>query len=350
MPEGRGALRIDDVDDDVIGHEFALHDDPGLGAHDVEHAHEGPFGAFEDVNDGAVGVLVPDAGAGEGDPDAVALLVGLHDADRLVELRKRDARADRGIGRQRRGGRGVGIDAEVDVAQRAELGFKNDGFSFLDRAAQKLGRVADIGREGLAVFLEPGHDLVELDGRVAVAALHRQVLPLQNARQALAQGVPVQQVAHADRLLHVLVGVDRRDAAPRRAELLVAQAILLEPVEQLVIGHADRCAVGDLQVLRRDLDARLAQALGLAVEVLKVDDDAGAEDVGGLVAQDAGGHQVHDEFALFVDDRVSGVVAALIADDHVILLAQKVDHAALSLVSPVGSHNRCQHVFCLLIS
>ena len=73
VPEGRGALRIDDVDDDVIGHEFALHDDPGLGAHDVEHAHEGPFGAFEDVNDGAVGVLVPDAGAGEGDPDAVAV-------------------------------------------------------------------------------------------------------------------------------------------------------------------------------------------------------------------------------------------------------------------------------------
>ena len=39
-----------------------------------------------------------------------------------------------------------------------------------------------------------------------------------------------------------------------------------------------------------------------------------------VVAQDAGGQQVQNELALVVDDGVAGVVAALIADDDVILL------------------------------
>ena len=72
-PVDRRSLRIHDIDDDVVGHELALHDDPSLGAHDVEDAHEGSLGAFEDIKDAPVGVLVADLGAEEGDPDPVAV-------------------------------------------------------------------------------------------------------------------------------------------------------------------------------------------------------------------------------------------------------------------------------------
>ena len=178
---------------------------------------------------------------------------------------------------------------------------------------------------------------------MAVALFDGQVLPLDYALEPVAQGVPMQQVAHADGLLHVLVGIDGGDAAAGGAELLVAEPVLLKAVEQLVVGHADGGAVADLEMVGAYLDARLAQLHRLTEEMLKVDDDAGAENVDGLIAQDAGGHEVHDELALFIDDGVAGVVAALIADDDVIVLAEQVDHTALALIAPVSTNNRSQH-------
>ena len=41
-----------------------------------------------------------------------------------------------------------------------------------------------------------------------------------------------------------------------------------------------------------------------------------------VVAQNARGQQVQNELALFVDDGVAGVVAALIADDDIVFFAQ----------------------------
>ena len=88
-----------------------------------------------------------------------------------------------------------------------------------------------------------------------------------------------------------------------------------------------------------DLYAALPQARGFAGEMLQVDDDPGAEDVHRFVPQDAGGHEVHDELALFVYDGMAGVVAALIADHNIVVLTEQVHHAALALVAPVCSNN-----------
>jgi hypothetical protein len=138
----------------------------------------------------------------------------------------------------------------------------------------------------------------------------------------------------------IFVGVDRGYAPAGGAELLIAQSVLLQAVQQLVVGHADGGAVAYLEMLRRNGDAALTQALNLSLKMLKVDDNAGAQHVHGLVPENAGGQQIHNEFALLVHHGVAGVVAALIADDHVVFLAQQVHHAALALVSPVGSQSR----------
>ena len=45
------------------------------------------------------------------------------------------------------------------------------------------------------------------------------------------------------------------------------------------------------------------------------------------------------ELALFVDDGVPGVSAALVADHHVVVLGDQVYHTALALVAPVDAHN-----------
>ena len=106
-----------------------------------------------------------------------------------------------------------------------------------------------------------------------------------------------------------------------------------------MIGHADGGLVADFEALRRDLDATVPEALYLAAQVLQVDDHARAQHVHRARAEDAGGHEVEDEPAPVVDHGMAGVVAALVADDHVVALAEQVHHAALALVAPVDAHD-----------
>ena len=152
-------------------------------------------------------------------------------------------------------------------------------------------------------------------------------------------GLQVQEVAHAQGLLHIFVRVNGGDAPAGGAELLARQAVLLQLIQQLVVRHTDGSLVADLQILRRDGDAALPEAGHLAAQVLQVDDHAGAQYIDGALPEDAGGHQVQDKAASVVDHGVAGVVAALVADHHVAALAEQVHHAALALVAPVDAHN-----------
>ena len=153
-------------------------------------------------------------------------------------------------------------------------------------------------------------------------------------------GLQVQEVAHAQCLFHILVRVHGGDAPAGGAEFLARQAVLLQLVQELVVGHTDGGLVADPEILRRDGDAAVPEALHLAAEVLQVDDHPGAQHVHRAVPEDAGGHQVEDESPLVVDHGVSGVVAALVAHDDVISLTEEVHHPALALVPPVDAYDR----------
>ena len=87
--------------------------------------------------------------------------------------------------------------------------------------------------------------------------------------------------------------------------------------------------------------AAFPEFCGFLCQMLQVHDHARAEDIGGLGAENAGGEQVQNEFSPVVHNRVSRIVTALIADNDIIFLAQQVDHAALALVSPVGTYDGC---------
>ena len=155
----------------------------------------------------------------------------------------------------------------------------------------------------------------------------------------------MQQVAHAQGLLHVLITVSVGDAALGGAELCagLGQTCLFQTILLHMVGHGDGCTVGDLQVCRADLNALLPQLVDLAVQMMRVDDHAVAHDADDIGAQDAGGQQVQHELAALVLHRVTGVVAALIACNDVILLADEVDHAALAFIAPVDTRNCSKH-------
>ena len=175
-------------------------------------------------------------------------------------------------------------------------------------------------------------------------ALRGDVLPLDEIGELFAQLVREEEIAGAQRFLHILVGVHGADAAARGAELLVRETVLFENVHHLVVRHADRGTVADLQMLGRDFHALSADVRDFLCEVFEIEHHAGAEDVHRAGAQNTGRQQIENEFAALVHDGVPGVVSALITDNDLMLGGKKIDHAALSLVAPVDSNNSSKHL------
>ena len=155
----------------------------------------------------------------------------------------------------------------------------------------------------------------------------------------------MEQVAHAQGLLHVLVTVSVGDAALGGAELCagLGQAGLFQAVLIHMVGHGDGGPVGDLQVIGGDGNALLPQLVDLAVQMVRVDDHTVAHHADNVGAQDAGRQQVQHELAALVLHGVACVVAALIPCNDVILLADQIDHAALALIAPVDTRNCSKH-------
>ena len=164
-----------------------------------------------------------------------------------------------------------------------------------------------------------------------------EVLPLQNAGQVGLEVLRVEQLAEHDGLLLVLIGIDGRDAAQRGAVLLIFQAGLLQTVERAVEGEDDGGTLRDLQILRRDADAVRTEIVDLAAQVFQIDDDAVAEHIHNALGENTGRDEMQGKLAVLIDDGMTGVVAALIANDNIIILCDEVDHAALAFIAPVDA-------------
>ena len=95
------------------------------------------------------------------------------------------ARADGRVCRNGVGRGSVGIDTEVDVAERAELRFEHDFFAALCRFVEIFARIADVRQELVAVFFEIFHHRFHRDGFGAVNALDRQIFPFHDVFQTL---------------------------------------------------------------------------------------------------------------------------------------------------------------------
>ena len=105
-----------------------------------------------------------------------------------------------------------------------------------------------------------------------------------------------------------------------------------------MIWQTDYCAVRNLQVFWSDLHTCADQLAHLFVKVFQVDNHTIAHYVDNFWAENAGWHQVQDKFAEVIDNGVTSVVSALIAN-NIIVLGKKVNHSSLSLVSPVDTNN-----------
>ncbi len=148
----------------------------------------------------------------------------------------------------------------------------------------------------------------------------------------------LREIADADAAAADLVLVGRADAARRRADLAIAAARFGEHVQLAVIRQDEVRLVADHQAVA-DVDAQFLQRVDLREQRLRIDDHAVADDAGDPGMQDARGDQMEDELLAVDVDRVSGVVAALIAGDDLETRRQQVDDLALAFVSPLGAKN-----------
>jgi len=108
-----------------------------------------------------------------------------------------------------------------------------------------------------------------------------------------------------------------------------------------VVRH-DQVRVGREEQARA-VDAALGETVHLGEKRLGIDNDAVADDGGAARRDDPGRHQVQGVvLTVGGDDRMAGVVAALVAHHVVDLSAEDVGGLALALVAPLGAdeHDR----------
>lgn len=104
-------------------------------------------------------------------------------------------------------------------------------------------------------------------------------------------------------------------------------------------GQQQGGPVADLQIVGGDGHSLAHHILHLVVQAFAVQGYAVAQNVYHALTEDAGGQQVQGKLALFVDNSVAGVAAALVAHHDVVLAGEQVHHAALSLVAPVDAYD-----------
>ena len=150
--------------------------------------------------------------------------------------------------------------------------------------------------------------------------------------------VEVGEVADADRAAPDLVLIGRADAAPRRADLARAAGVLAQRVEVAVDGQDQGAGLGDHQHVGRDDHALRGQFLDLGLQRPRVEHNAIADDR--RRAADDPRWQQRKLIDLLADhQRVAGVVAALVAHDHVGAAGEPVDDLALALVAPLRAND-----------
>ncbi len=108
-------------------------------------------------------------------------------------------------------------------------------------------------------------------------------------------------------------------------------------------GEDQRRVVGDAQNLGRYVDALGTQLLDFGDEMMRIDDDAVADDAE-LAAHEARRQQRQLVADTIDDQRMARIVSALIAHDHIGTFRKPVDNLALAFVTPLRTdHNYVRH-------
>ena len=207
----------------------------------------------------------------------------------------------------------------------------------VERLPYRQRRVGHVVDELVGVTEVLGVDLVDVEWQLVVDLHELLVLVLEGHLELRAEDLRVEEVLDPDAESGVLVHVGGADAPLRRADHGVTEEALHHRIQLAVVGH-DQVGVAREKDLR-GVDPPGPEGRHLLEEHLRVDDATVGDDGchGGI--QHAGGDQAEGEALVTDDDRVTGVVPSLVADDHVRLLGEEIGDLPFSLVTPLGTED-----------
>ena len=247
--------------------------------------------------------------------------VGFQHAHHVIQFAIGDACAQRRIGCQRVGAGSEREDAVIDIPHGTQLGFQHDAFAAVVGLLQKCTHITDIRCKLSGLHPAPFQQSIVAHGFLMIAAAQFQILGFQDRVQTVLHTffVQMQQVAQTQGLFAVFIAVGVGNAAAGRAKgrALLGKAILFQAVLHLVPRHGDGGLIRKLQVFRAYLYAALLNGIHFSGQMVEVDHHASTQHTDNVRVQDAGGQQVQDELALLRYNGVAGIVAALIAGNHI---------------------------------
>ena len=211
--------------------------------------------------------------------------------------------------------------------------FEQDLLAAFETLAQQGARVGEHRPDKVLEAAQPGGDLRDVVGLLAVDVLKDRVLLAQGRLELRLEDALVGDVLDADAVAGDLVLVGRADAPVGGPNAGVAQSYLAVRVEGYVVGHDEVRPAVDLEPVP-DADAARLERLDLLDEHLGVHHHPVADGADDVLAHDARRDEVELELLLADADGVPGVVAAGVARDEVGVRGEGVADPSLPLVPP----------------
>ena len=214
---------------------------------------------------------------------------------------------------------------------------------FAQRIVEQLSGFRHMRTNDLGIRQVRFADFFNREGALAVHFFKNGVLGFQSRFNFHAENVLVKKILDADAAAGGLILIARADAAVRCADFVFPETELRSFVQLDVIGHDDVGIARDFQAIAGKAFA--LQHLHLFNQDLRVHHDAVADNRNGVFIHDARRNQMQGKFLFSVDDRMAGVIAALIANHVVEISGNKIGDLALALVAPLGAdQHHVRHV------
>ena len=149
----------------------------------------------------------------------------------------------------------------------------------------------------------------------------------------------IEEIGEAEAIAGRLVGVGWTDPATGGSDRELAPGLFLGGIKIAVIRQDDMGPVGDEEVVRTDGDTLTFQGSDLLYQAEGIEDHPITNHILFAGPENAGRDKVEDVFVLADNDGVSGIVAALAADNEVGTLCQVVNNLAFAFVTPLEPVN-----------
>ncbi|MCH8333547.1 signal recognition particle protein, partial [Candidatus Sumerlaeota bacterium] len=155
------------------------------------------------------------------------------------------------------------------------------------------------------------------------------------------EGLVVAIISEPDALTRDLVGVGGADAPSRRADLARPPDLLVRQVHELVVRRNEVGIFGKMKT-RAHLNPSGLQRFDFLLQDDRIDHQTVADHALNARVEHAGGNEVQDRLFIVDDDRVAGIVPALITRHEIGLARDHIDDLPLALVAPLASNNNHQ--------